>query len=258
MNLWENTPGMCEEIPQITPFIPEKKTSRAAVVVFPGGGYHGRADHEGSGYAKFLSDNGITAFVVDYRVNPHTFPIELLDARRAVRWVRAHAEEYGIDKDKVAVMGSSAGGHLAAFVSTYRKPIEFEGIDEIDNECCYPNLQILCYPVICPPEMEGICHKGSYKNLIGGENRELENALAPDRNVTADTPPAFIWHTAADQAVNVINSYTYATRLRENEVDVEMHIFPHGKHGLGLAPAAPHVAQWAGLLINHLKYIEWL
>ena len=97
MKLWENTPGFCETQPEIVPYIPSDKRSNGAVVIFPGGAYVGLADHEGEGYAEFLANNGITAFVVKYRVAPHKFPLELLDARRAVRWVRFHAEEYGVD-----------------------------------------------------------------------------------------------------------------------------------------------------------------
>lgn len=258
MNLWEQTPGLCEEIPQITAYIPENKKSRAAIVIFPGGGYCVRAEHEGRGYAEFFVEHGISAFVVDYRVAPHRFPLELLDARRAVRFVRAHAKEYGIDKDKVAVMGSSAGGHLAALTSTYRKGIDFENVDTIDNECPYPNAQILCYPVICSPAESEYVHVGSYLNLIGESDAEKERELDPCLNVTEDTPKAFIWHTANDDCVNVINSYEYATNLRKNNVSTEMHIFPEGNHGLGLAEHMPHVAQWSSLLLNWLENIGWI
>lgn len=255
-NLWEKTPGLCEEVPTITPYIPENKKSDCAVVIYPGGGYSKRAPHEGQGYAEFFMQNGITSFVCDYRVAPHRFPLPLLDARRAVRWVRAHADEYGIDKNKIAVMGSSAGGHLAASVSTYTEPIDFEGADAIDGECPIPNATILCYPVIVAPDSEGVAHTGSYRNLLGVENApELERRLDPSRNVTESTPPAFIWHTAEDPGVNVINSYTYAAAMRKKGLRPEMHIFPDGKHGLGLAHDYPHVAQWSGLLLNWLKYI---
>lgn len=258
INLWENAPGTVLETPSITPFIPENKKTDAAVVIFPGGGYGGRANHEGAGYAEFLNNHGITAFVVNYRVKPHTFPLELLDARRAVRFVRAKANEYGISKDKIAVMGSSAGGHLAALVSTYTKPIDFEGLDEIDNENYLPNAQILCYPVICHPQGDGVAHAGSYINLLGDNYASFAKEVDPALNVTEATPRAFIWHTANDGGVNVINSYTYATALRKNCVSAEMHIFPNGPHGLGLAENNPHVAQWSKLLINWFKEIKWL
>lgn len=258
MKLWDQTPGLCLTEPEIIPYIPEEKRSDAAVVIFPGGAYRGLADHEGRGYAEFLNENGITAFVVNYRVAPHRFPLELLDARRAVRWVRAHAEEYGVCKDKVAVMGSSAGGHLTALVSTYRGAIDHEGMDAVDREDYLPNAQILCYPVICHPADDGVAHVGSYHNLL--ESREQADQAKLDPSLIADekTPAAFIWHTAGDAGVNVINSYRYAEKLRNLNVPVEMHIFPYGRHGLGLATEDPHVAQWSGLLLNWLRLMGWL
>lgn len=252
MKLWQ----AWEDSPEITPFIPERKASDYAVVIFPGGAYAMRAEHEGAEYAAYLSANGITAFVVDYRVSPSVFPAPLLDARRAVRFVRANATAFGIDPQKVAVMGSSAGGHLAALTATYLSPIDGEGVDAIDNEPFLPNAQILCYPVICAPAGDGIAHEGSYRNLLGDERLGSAAAYDPSRLVNASTPPAFLWHTADDNTVNVINSYRYATALRENGVATEMHIFPHGRHGLGLAPDHPHPAQWTALLLNWLSYID--
>ena len=259
--LWQYTPGLCEEIPEIDCYVPKTKCSDAAVVIFPGGGYRSRAMHEGDGYARFLNEHGITAFVVNYRVAPHTFPLQLLDARRAVRWVRANAKRYGLDTNRIAVMGSSAGGHLAALVSTYTKPIEFENQDSIDQENYLPNAQILCYPVIEQPGIENVSHAGSYRNLIGGADPDMETDLNPAKNVTPNTPEAFIWHTDADKGVSVINSYIYATALHNNEVPVELHVFPDGRHGLGLAPTIAHTAQWGNLMIkwlNRLGWLEWI
>ena len=264
-SLWKNTPGLCEEQPKITCYCPENAVSDAAVVIFPGGGYAHRAEHEGKGYAEFLNENGYTAFVVDYRVSPHTFPLPLLDARRAIRWVRYHAAEFGLDKAKIAVMGSSAGGHLAALVSTYRKPIEFEGVDEIDGEEFLPNKQILCYPVINLYDLN-FTHIGSGDNLTGKSLLETHDTvsrmkLSPNMLVSKKTPEAFIWHTFNDNAVNVKNSLEYAERLRDYDIATELHIYPHGPHGMGLTkksnPVECHVAQWSGALITWLKYCGW-
>ena len=264
MEMWKETPGMIgevpekvitgvtAEIPQITYYGAKNKTSDIAIVIFPGGGYGGRADHEGRGYAEFFNENGIDAFVCDYRVYPHHFPIPLLDARRAVRWVRYHADEYGINKDKILVIGSSAGGSLATLVSTYKKPIEFEGIDEIDNESPFPNGQILCYPVVTL-ENDDITHMGSKRCLLGEEKLFMAKDISPENNVSEDTPKAFIWHTAEDDCVNVINSYMYATALRAKNVPVEMHIFPYGGHGMGTATFMPYVGRWTELLLEWLK-----
>jgi len=261
-NLWDNTPGMCEEIPKITFYPAKEKKSSWTVVVFPGGGYGARAEHEGPGYAKYLSENGVNAFVVDYRVYPHRFPLPLLDARRAVRFVRFYSEKFGINKDKIAVMGSSAGGHLAALTSTYYKEIDFENIDEIDKEDFIPNAQILCYPVI-KLLGAGKAHLGSGQNLLGEKHAIIGEELSPDLIASEKTPRAFIWHTFDDSCVPVINSLDYAKKLREENVDVELHIFPNGYHGLGLCLDENnkesfylHVKQWGNLLLNWLSYNE--
>ena len=262
--LWHNT-GDDSYNTVIRYYKPTDKKSDCAVVIFPGGGYYKLADHEGDGYAQFLSQNGISAFVVDYHIAPNYFPKPLLDARRAVRFVRFNAEKFGIDTDKIAVMGSSAGGHLAALVSTYSDNIDGENIDNID-ECSYkPNLQILCYPVINLYD-KTIAHIGSGDNLTGdsyieSNNETLRRQLTPGFICDSTTPPAFIWHTFEDATVNVKNSLEYAAKLKDCGVDVELHIFPHGRHGLGLTNCSNavenHVSQWSGLLLNWLKYIGW-
>lgn len=236
-------------------FAPNTPDTGKAVVIFPGGAYFCHADHEGSGYARFLAAHGYHAFVVTYRLSPRRFPEPLLDARRAVRFARAHAAEYGFDPQKIAVMGSSAGGHLAALVSTYSAPLEGEHTDEIDELDFRPNAQILCYPVICAPD-SGIAHTGSYVNLLGVVDPECEATIDPSRLADEHTPPAFIWHTHNDGGVNVINSYRYGEALRRADVPAELHVFPDGPHGMGLSLHEPHVGQWRTLLLNWLaKYL---
>ncbi len=238
--LWKNSDIVIEH------FAPLHKSTETAVVIFPGGGYSGHAAYEGEGYAQLFNTFGISAFVINYRVKPNTFPLPLLDARRAIRFVRFNAEKLGISKDKVLVIGSSAGGHLAALVSTYKDAICGEGVDEIDNESFIPNGQILCYPVITSED--GIIHAGSYKNLLGEENLDKRDAVTPDKLVDHDTPPAFIWHTAHDQIVNVTNSYRYAEALVKHKISHELHVFPHGTHGQALGAFNPYVAEWTNLL----------
>lgn len=263
--LWDTTPGLCEDIPTITYYKPSTALSDAAVVIFPGGGYVHLAEHEGRGYAEFLANHGIAAFVVMYRRAPHFFPLPLLDARRGVRFVRYYADKFGIDKNKIAVMGSSAGGHLAALTSTYTEPITFEGVDEIDDEEFLPNKQILCYPVINLFD-KNYAHIGSGDNLIGvpyAESGDIVRRmeLTPTRLVNRTTPEAFIWHTFEDGGVSVKNSLEYAARLRDYGIATELHVFPHGNHGLGLTNRSNalenHVAQWGDLLVNWLRYIGW-
>lgn len=234
---------------------PKKKKTDAAVIVFPGGGYATLCDYEGKDYAEYLNALGMTAFVVYYRCAPNYFPLPLLDARRAVRFVRANAHKFGIAADKIAVMGSSAGGHLTALVSTYTQAIEGEDVDEIDKTDYLPNAQILCYPVISSDE--SIYHGGSFKNLLGERVAEKAN-FSVECLVTEKTPKAFIWHTANDQVVPVENSYRYAAALARKGVECELHVFPFGRHGLALCLDDNHVGQWKGLLINWFQLNGWL
>ena len=250
MKMWEETPGVTEFVPELEYYKAENRKTDGAVVIFPGGGYVNRAQHEGKDYAEFLNANGIDAFVCQYRVRPDRFPFPLLDARRAVRYVRYHAEEYGLNPDKIGVMGSSAGGNLAALISTYRDEIEFENIDEIDKMDYLPSFQILCYPVITVSDLS-YAHVGSAMNLMG-QNMHLAKTLSPEIIADEKTPKAFIWHTFEDGAVPVRNSLEYAQTLKNVNVPCELHIFPEGRHGLGLTNEVPHTGQWGELMIKWL------
>ena len=252
--LWEEKIpySTTEEVPVLTYYPTPVKLGRGTVIICPGGAYRRRSPHEGEGYAKYLNTRGLDAFVLDYRVAPSVYPAALSDIRRAIRFVRHNAEKFGISPEKIAVMGSSAGGHLAAHAATFVSELSEETGDEIDVECYIPNAQILCYPVL---DFEG--HRGSYIRLLADKLEELKDAVTPKNLATEKTPPAFIWHTAEDGAVDVRNTYRYATRLKELNVPVEIHIFPLGGHGLGLANdfsrINPHVAVWAELLIDWLR-----
>lgn len=261
MKLWcGDVPGYIdgEEVPMLTYHPAEDKRGDGTVLIFAGGAYRGRASHEGVGYARYLNGQGLDAFVLDYRVKPYRFPYPLLDARRAIRLIRDGAEEFGIDPGKVAVMGSSAGGHLAALVSTYKEGIDGEGVDAIDGIDCMPNMQILCYPVL---DMLG--HSGSFVNLLGDDyhrHRRITPYLLAERGA----PEMFLWHTASDGAVDLGNSLRYATRLHELGVNMEMHIYPVGQHGLGLANIdennrnVPYVQSWAMHLTEWLRLKGWI
>ena len=252
--MWEKTPALNGEEPVLKYYPAEAKKTDATVVIFPGGGYSHRAKHEGEGYALYLNSIGMNAFVCEYRVLPYRFPIPLLDARRAVRYVRTHADDFGINPSKVAVMGSSAGGHLAALVSTYTQPIDYENMDDVDEISPLPNATILCYPVCHYPDGVYVSSSGSFVNLMDGREEEYPR-ISPDLLVGDRTPPAFIWHTAEDM---VSHSYLYALALYQHRIPHEMHIFPHGGHGLGLAPGNPHVAQWSTMLKKWFGVLGWL
>lgn len=256
MNLWgEEIPYYMDDIDFIPTIEAYPAESKGAVIIFPGGGYAGRAPHEGAAVAKWLQSNGITAFVVEYRVAPYAHPAEISDAMRAVRFVRHYADIYRLDKDKIAVMGFSAGGHLAGSVSVHYDKKMYEPTDEIDNESCRPDASILCYSVI---DMFEYRHDGSRTNLIGSNPMTSDKEfMSLYKQVTPDTPQTFLWHTSEDQAVPVENTLLYADALAKVNVPFEVHIYPYGCHGLGLAEDKPHVAQWKDALCNWLSLIDW-
>jgi acetyl esterase/lipase len=169
----------------------------------------------------------------------------LLDAKRAIRYVRHHAEVWNLDKHKIGILGFSAGGHLAASASTSHDTGNAESSDKIDQENSRPDIAILCYPVISFIQHY---HEGSVLNLLGDHSTEkLRTSLSHENNVSATTPPTFLWHTADDASVPVENSLLYAQSLSKNNVSYEMHIFPNGRHGLGLAKEDPIVGKWTDL-----------
>lgn len=239
------------EIPYITPYLPESDAPVAAMVICPGGGYQMRADHEGAPIAEWLVSLGMAAFVVDYRVTPNFHPIPLHDAQRAVRMVRAGASEWNVDPDRIGILGFSAGGHLAATVATQWDPGDASSSDPIRQASSRPNLAVLCYPVI---SFLTTPHVGSVGNLLGpNSTEEQRRAMSADLNVTSETPPTFLWHTADDAAVDVEHSLLFATALRRARVDFALHVFPTGVHGLGLAADHPEVSAWPGLCEQFLR-----
>ena len=258
--LWENEiPYYKEgEKPWITYYPSPIKSGRGTVIICPGGGYSCRcSSYEGQAYAEFFNCQGLDAFVLDYRVKPNVYPAALADARRAIRFVRHNADKFGINPDKIAVMGSSAGGHLAAHAATYIGELSEEVGDEIDKESYVPNAQILCYSVL---DIDG--NRRTYVNLLTEKMcDELADSVTPRVLATKSTPPAFIWHTADDEIVNVNNVYRYAARLRELSVPSEVHVFPFGKHGTALANdlerANPHAAIWGELLVRWLRLFDF-
>lgn len=239
-------------VPELTPYICEG--SQAAVIVCPGGAYEFRAEHEGPQIAEWFNTIGVTAFVLDYRVAPeYHHPTQLSDVQRAVRHVRYYADEYGINPEKIAVMGFSAGGHLAGSVSVHYDYEAYKPTDEIDKVSARPNASILCYPVI---DMFEYRHDGSRRNLFSENPLHAEKELMSlYAHVTENTPQTFLWHTSSDAAVPVENSLMYADALSKKRVPFEMHIYPIGVHGLGLAKDVPHVGQWAQSCHNWLKLI---
>jgi acetyl esterase/lipase len=238
--LWANgAPGALgkedKDIPTLTIYLPEQeKATGAAFVICPGGGYGGLANHEGDHYARFLNEQGIAGFVLKYRLGPagYRHPIMLGDAARAIRTVRARAQEWHLDAKRIGIMGSSAGGHLASTLLTHFDAGKPEADDLIERQSSRPDAGILCYGVIT---MGQYTHQGSKKNLLGDNPAsELVQELSNELRVTIETPPCFIWHTYEDTAVPVENSLQFAAALRKAGVPFDLHIYEKGAHGLGL------------------------
>ena len=225
--------------PSLMPFPVEG--SRGAVVVCPGGGYAMKASHEGDAVARMLNAAGISAYVLDYRVKPCHYEAPLADVKRAMRTVRA----MGL-YERVGVMGFSAGGHLCVCAATMYDGGDPAAEDPIERMTSRPDVFIPCYSVVSFIDRP---HQGTVNNLLGdlAGDEALLKRFSGELHVTADTPPAFMWHTAADQAVPVWNSLNLAKALSAAGVPFELHIFPEGQHGLGLAVQDPTVRQWSGL-----------
>ncbi|WP_202796931.1 alpha/beta hydrolase [Pedosphaera parvula] len=242
--LWEDgAPGALgtadKDIPTLTPFFPSPdKATGAAMVVCPGGGYGNLAPYEGKDYALWLKDQGVTAFVLKYRLGSAGYhhPVELQDVSRAIRLVRSHAAEWKLDPKRVGIIGSSAGGHLAATLMTHFDGGKSDSTDAVEKESSRPDLGILCYPVITMGEKT---HAGSKMNLLGKDpSPELVKELSNECHVTKETPPCFLFHTVEDKAVPVENALMFATALREAGVPFDLHIYEKGAHGTALGTRA--------------------
>ena len=243
------------DIPAVTVFLPRTMAANTpAVIVCPGGGYVNLAsNHEGRQVASYLNSLGIAAFVLRSRLGPrYHHPIELGDAQRAIRTVRAHASEWRIDPARIGIMGFSAGGHLAMSASTLFDTGNPNAPDPIDRAGSRPDFTVLGYPVISMTEPW--THLGSKNNLLGANpDPELTRMLSGELAVTKQTPPTFLFHTNADTAVPSENSVYYYLALRKAGIPAEMHIFEKGPHGVGLANDDPALSEWSKLLANWLR-----
>jgi acetyl esterase/lipase len=238
--LWPNgAPGALgaaeKDIPALTVFMPEPaKATGAAMVICPGGGYAHLADHEGSGYARWLAQNGVAGFVLKYRLGSSGYrhPAMLDDAARALRVVRSRAAEWNVDAKRIGIMGSSAGGHLAASLLTHWDDGKVDATDPVERVSSRPDLGILCYAVI---SMGPMTHAGSRKNLLGDNpSDQLVELMSNELQVNGKTPPTFLWSTGDDKVVKVENSMAFAAALSNSKVPFELHVFQSGPHGLGL------------------------
>jgi len=245
--------------PNLTIYLPQSNGAQSGVVVCPGGSYGMLAvDHEGKQIADWLNARGAAAFVLRYRLGPrYHHPIELGDAQRALRFVRFHAAEYGIAADKIGIWGFSAGGHLASTAGTHFDPGQAGAPDPIDRMSSRPDFLILCYPVIS--FTTPYAHRGSMKNLLGDNpDPQLAASLSNETQVTAETPPTFLFHTNSDSGVPAENSVLFYLALRKAGVPAEMHIYEQGPHGVGLALSDPILSAWSRQLEPWMRLHRWI
>lgn len=260
IRLWEGpAPGaigkgkLPDDIPTLSLYRPGPGMSNgSAMVVCPGGGYGGLAEHEGKPIAEWLNTLGVTAFVLQYRLGPkYHHPIEMEDAQRAIRIVRIRVGEWNLDPTRIGIMGFSAGGHLASTVATHFDSGNPAAPDPTDRVSCRPDVVVLGYPVITMTEP--YTHAGSRDNLLGkNPSPALIDLLSNEKHVTSDTPPCFIIQTADDPVVPAKNAEMFAAACRAAGVPVELHVFPHGPHGIGLGGTDPVLSTWPKLCA------EWL
>ncbi|RUL88470.1 alpha/beta hydrolase [Tautonia sociabilis] len=269
LRLWPDAaPGAlgneAKDIPTITLYRADPSVATgAAIVICPGGGYGGLAmDHEGHQVAEWLNSVGITGVILKYRLGSSGYrhPIPLTDAQRAIRTVREKAEDWGIDPNRVGVLGFSAGGHLASTVGTHFDSGNPEADDPIDRQSSRPDLMVLGYPVVAMATE--YAHGGSKRNLLGEDpSADLVESLSNERMVTPETPPTFLVHTNEDTGVPAENSLLFVLALRKAGVPVELHLFEGGRHGLGLGNGLPDrgigpdeaFSAWPGLCETWLK-----
>ncbi|GJQ21540.1 MAG: hypothetical protein HBSIN02_18950 [Bacteroidia bacterium] len=254
--LWPLSQNIPErDLPTLTMYVPEAtKESGTAIIICPGGSYRGLARHEGEDYALFLSSLGIRAFVLKYRLGPvYNYKAITADVARAVRLVRTHARQWGIDPARIGIMGSSAGGHLAATAMTHFDGGNPSSDDAVDRMTSRPDFGILCYPVI---SMGPRGHAISREQFLGpNPTQDLVDLYSNERQVRSDTPPCFLWHTYEDSVVSVENSLAFATALKNHNVPFALHVYEHGRHGLGLGAPPPFEAPhpWTRQLTLWLK-----
>lgn len=243
------------DVPTITVYQPSRSQATGTMVVIcPGGGYGALAmDHEGHQVARWFTSRGVSAAIVKYRLGPrYRHPAPLQDVLRAIRVVRSRAAELRIKPDRVGVMGFSAGGHLASSAATLFDLAEAKVADGLEQTLSRPDFAILGYPVIVFGA--DVTHKGSQHHLLGETAAaDLVARLSTDRQVTARTPPTFLFHTSEDAAVPPQNSVAFYLALENAGVPAELHIYEKGAHGVGLAPGDRELSTWPERLLGWMR-----
>lgn len=262
VNLWDSVEDMAyyneeitgQAVTQLIPYVAEETSGAGCVVICPGGGYqHHALEKEGTAVAEAFNANGITAFVLSYRVKPYEEKAILSDVGRAVKFVRYHAEEFGIDPEKIAVMGFSAGGHLAAMKVVYNQ-LDTGSLDAIDKVSDKVDCGVLCYPVLT--FRDPYAHRGSRTNFLGAlaDDEEARQKYSAELQVNSDTPPCFVWHCKVDKTVPYQNSEMFAGAMEQAGVECKLNLYLYGAHGLGLATTnQSEVKDWFPDCVTWLK-----
>jgi acetyl esterase/lipase len=245
-----------EDRPSLEMFKPASGAApSAAVIVLPGGGYERLAvEKEGISAARWLTERGVAAFVLRYRVGPrYHHPAPMLDVLRAVRLVRARAKEFGVAPDHIGVWGFSAGGHLASTAATLGDAGDAKAADPVDRASARPDFAVLSYPVIFMREGPAT-HMGSRRHLLGEHPAPaLAEEMSTETRVSARTPPTFLFHTSEDRSVPPDNSLAFYQALRRAGVPAELHVYQTGGHGVGLHPDDAILATWTDRLADWLR-----
>lgn len=246
-------------LPQNLTEMGRQNQKRPCILICPGGGYAGVSQREGEPIALHFLQEGCNTFVLTYSVAPHRFPTQIREVAAAMELIHRNAEAWNCDTDRIAIMGFSAGGHLAAHYSTCYDCAE---VREVFPHSRPVNASILCYPVITADP--AYAHMGSFINLTGHDpiTEADREKFSCNNQVTDYTPPAFLWHTAADNGVPVMNSLLYAGELAKRSIPFELHVYPFGCHGLatvdehtnnGLDSKTAHAANWLPAVKKWLK-----
>ncbi|TLP77287.1 alpha/beta hydrolase [Maribacter sp. ACAM166] len=247
--------------PTLEVYLPAKRNANGeAMLIFPGGGYGVLAyDWEGTDIAKYLNGKGIAGVVVKYRLpsdktQKEKQNVPLIDAQRALRLVRFHAKKFNISHDKIGIIGFSAGGHLASTLGTHFDDLVYDSIDAADKESARPDFMVLGYPVI---SMGLMTHRGSKNNLLGNNaTQKLQYHFSNEKQVTANTPPTFLFHATDDNAVPVENSLLFYKALKDKGVSATMHLYPTGGHGFSLALNDPYLRGWTALMYDWIESLD--
>ena len=251
-----------DDIPKLYYYPPTTLGVRSAVIVLPGGGYvHEVMEKEGAAEAHWLAEHGVAAFVLKYRLAPdYRYPAPMLDGARAVRYVRSHAGEYGLDPGRIGVWGFSAGGHLAGYLATSPIVSDKKNSDPVERVDAHPDFAIFSYARL---SMEpSVPRTNNMEALIGKNPRpEMIDTISIVRHVTKETSPSFIYSTTGDQQVDPMNSTAYYDACKRAGVPVELHIFEQGTHGTGMGQNLRGMSEldiWPTLLEHWMELHDWM